>query len=186
MSLKKWVSHAGSVVTGSLVLFCSVGPGNATGNELSRILGAYECSLAGLIARIHAYPNPDDYQNRFIVVDSAANPSGYVQCAFDHRDREALCEAASGFYAAPGETPQFAPDSRAALARLGFSLDGQHGNFGKRLRFSPEVDPDSLARFMLTALHDGFGANEYSVLQVQAPDAMPHGILPKAACPQIS
>lgn len=155
-------------------------------DDLSAFLSTYQCAVADMILRIHAHPHPKDYQDRFIILSQMTNRSDYVQCAFDHEDRQALCEAASGFYAARGEAPHLEPGARQVLARLGFSTDGSHGNFQQQLHFQSGADPDAIARLMLTALYGGYGARKGDAIEVVAPYVTRHGVLPKNNCVPVS
>ena len=85
------------------------------------------------------------------------------------------------------EIPHFSSAQLAALARLGFSTDGSHGNFQQRMHFPPEgPDPDALAGLMLRALYEGYGAHKDMPIEVQAPFALRHGFLPAKRCALIS
>jgi hypothetical protein len=117
--------------------------GSTSDDELREFLELYQDPIAGLIAQIHAYPDPDDYQDRFIILSLVEHGSSYVQFAFDTADREGLCEAASGAFAAPDERPHFESAQLQRLSQLGFSMDDAKENLRKRFRFSSE--PDSFA-----------------------------------------
>ena len=62
---------------------------------LSDFVNTYQCSLAGLIAKIVANPHKSDTQDRFIILSLPGPIAAYVQCAFDTDDREGICEASS-------------------------------------------------------------------------------------------
>ncbi len=160
----------------------------AADDGLSDFVGTYQCSLADLIARIEAHHNkPDDEQDRFIVLSLPGPIASYVQCAFGHRDREGLCEASSGWWNNPREKPQFGSAEIAALARLGFSTNGSHGNFQQQMHFPPGgPEPYALAGLMLSALYEGYGARKEMPIEVVAPFALRHGFLPRQRCALIS
>ena len=170
---------------------CRDDGGHAPGNRahaaepdgLSGFVATYQCSLAGLIAKIAANRNMDDTQDRFIILSLPRPIAAYVQCAFDHRDREGVCEASSGYFNIVREQPHFTPDQRAALARLGFSTDGSHGNFRQPMHFPPDgPDPEALAGLMLRALYEGYGARTGMAIEVEAPFALRHGYLWQQRC----
>jgi hypothetical protein len=97
-----------------------------------------------------------------------------VQCIFHDNNTKLYCEAASGFYYdGPGEPRTFHhPTSAiAALGRLGFSTDDSGGNFNVDLDVSDPPNFNTLADFMLEALHDGYGARADMKLQFNAPFA---------------
>lgn len=150
-------------------------------------VATYQCSLAGLIAKIHATHNKADEQDRFVVLALPGSTARYVQCAFDWRDREGLCEASSGWWNNAPEKPHFSSIQLEALTRLGFSTDGSHGNFQKPLKFPPGAfEPYALADLMLRALYEGYGARKEMAIEVEAPFALRHGFLPQQRCVPIS
>ncbi len=153
--------------------------------DLRAFLATYHCALVDVIERIHADPNFDD-QDRFIILNPTIWGSSYVQCALEQADRRAFCEAASGFFASPGDAPNLSPSGLRALARLGFSTDGSQGNFQQYLHFPSGLDTAELARFLLTALQAGFGVRADMTIEVSAPLVMPDGILPRNRCPPTS
>ena len=154
---------------------------------LSDFVNTYQCSLAGLIAKIVANPHKSDTQDRFIILSLPGPIAAYVQCAFDTDDREGICEASSGFWNNSWEKPHFRPAQLAALARLGFSTDGSHENFQQHMHFPPTgPDPDALAGLMLRALYEGYDAHKDMQIEVQAPFALRHGYLPRQRCALIS
>ncbi|HTW36010.1 MAG TPA: hypothetical protein VMD53_15435 [Rhizomicrobium sp.] len=158
----------------------------AADDDLDDFVATYQCSLAGLIAKIHAHRQPND-QDRFIVLALPGPTAAYVQCAFGDKDRAGLCEASSGWWNNSWERPHFAPAQLAALARLGFSTDGSHGNFKQQMHFPKDgLEPYALATLMLSALHEGYGARKEMRIEVVAPFALRHGFLPQQRCVPIS
>lgn len=154
---------------------------------LSDFVETYQCSLAGLIAKIEAKRNDPDEQDRFIVLALPGPKASYVQCAFDRHDREGLCEASSGWWNNSWEKPHFDSGQLAALTRLGFSTDGSHGNFQEQMHFPPGgPEPYALASLMLSALYEGYGARKDMPIEVVAPFALRHGFLPRQRCVPIS
>lgn len=166
--------------------FCANGSATAADKGLEDFVATYQCSLAGLIAKIHEHRTKPGEKGRFIVLALPGPTASYVQCAFDRIDREGLCEAASGWWDA-GSKPHFTSANLQALAGLGFSTDGSHGNFQQQMRFLPGgPEPYELARLMLSALYEGYGANKDMRIEVVAPFALRHGFLPRQRCALIS
>ena len=154
----------------------------AADDGLDDFVATYQCSLAGLIEKIHVHKLPED-QDRFITLSLPGPTAAYVQCAFEKKDREGLCEASSGWWNNSWERPHFSPIQLSALARLGFSTNGGHGNFQKFMHFSADgPDPYLLATLLLSALHEGYGAQKEMRIEVVAPFALRHGYLPKQRC----
>ena len=162
------------------------GSASAADGDLDDFVGTYQCSLAGLIAKIHAHKQPND-QNRFIVLALPGPTAAYVQCAFGNKDREGLCEASSGWWNNSWEKPHFMPAQLAGLAKLGFSTNGSHGNFQRQMNFPADgPEPYALATLMLSALYEGYGARKEMQIEVVAPFALRHGYLPRQRCVPIS
>jgi hypothetical protein len=170
---------------GALAIILS-GPATAQVDGLTDFVETYQCSLAGLIAKIEAHHDkPGD--DRFIVLALPGSTARYVQCAFDHHDREGLCEASSGWWNNSWERPHFSTGQLATLAQLGFSTNGAHGNFQQQMHFPPGgPDPYALADMMLSALFEGYGARKDMAIEVVAPFALLHGFLPRQRCVPIS
>ncbi len=181
----KWRS---ALAVGAFIIAAlSIGSVAAADDGVSDFVNTYQCSLAGLIAKIEANPNKSDTQDRFIILSLPRPIAAYVQCAFDTGDREGICEASSGYWNNPWEKPHFSAVQLAALARLGFSTDGSHGNFQQHMHFPPTgPDPDALAGLMLRALYEGYGAHKDIPIEVKAPFALRHGFLPQKRCALIS
>lgn len=153
---------------------------------LSDFVETYQCSLEGLIAKILARDKREE-RDRFIILSLPSHEASYVQCAFGDRDRQALCEASSGFWNNSWEKPHFIPVQLQALQKLGFSTDGTHGNFQRHMNFvSYAPEPYALAELMLSALHEGYGARKDMPIEVVAPFALRHGFLPRGRCVPIS
>jgi T3SS (YopN, CesT) and YbjN peptide-binding chaperone 3 len=158
----------------------------AADDGLDDFVATYQCSLAGLIAKIHAHGQPED-QDRFIILSLPRPIAAYVQCLFGNKDREGLCEASSGWWNNSWEKPHFTPAQLAALSQLGFSTDGSHGNFKQRMHFPADgPEPYALATLLLRALHEGYGARKEMPIKVVAPFALRHGFLPRQRCVPIS
>jgi hypothetical protein len=169
------------------IIVSDVGSAAAKDDGLSDFVETYQCSLAGLIEKIEAYHDKTDEQDRFIILSLPGPIASYVQCAFDHHDREGLCEASSGFWNNPWEKPHFDSAQLAALARLGFSTDGSHANFRQQMHFPPGgPEPYALANLMLSALYEGYGARKEMPVDVVAPFALRHGFLRRQSCVPIS
>jgi len=161
-------------------------PAVAADDGLDEFVATYQCSLAGLIAKIHAHNLPED-QDRFIVLSLPGPFAAYVQCAFGNKDREGLCEASSGWWNNSWEKPQFSAAQLSALAQLGFSTIVKKGNFKQQMHFPADgPDPYALASLMLSALYEGYGARKEMRIEVVAPFALRHGFLPQQRCVPIS
>ena len=81
----------------------------AVDDGLDDFVATYQCSLAGLITKIHAHRSKPGEKGRFVVLALPVQTGSYVQCAFDRRDHEGLCEASSGWWGYPRYKPHFAP-----------------------------------------------------------------------------
>jgi len=172
-------------VIAAMAFFADVSAAMAD-DGLDDFVATYQCSLAGLIAKIHAHSQPED-QDRFVVLALPGPTAAYVQCAFEHKDRDGLCEASSGWWNNSWEKPHFTPAQLSALAQLGFSTNGSHGNFQRYMHFpSDGPDPYTLAGLMLSALYEGYGARKDMRIEVVAPFALRHGFLPHQRCVPIS
>jgi hypothetical protein len=169
----------------AMSIFASVSTAVAD-DGLDDFVATYQCSLAGLITKIHVHKFPED-QDRFIILSLPGPTAAYVQCAFENKDREGLCEVSSGWWNNPWERPHFSPAQLAALAHLGFSTDGSHGNFKQPMHFPADgPEPYALATLLLSALYEGYGARKEMQIQVEAPFALRHGYLPRQRCVPIS
>jgi hypothetical protein len=145
-----------------------------TGATLRGLLVEYRCAVVDRLERIYENPSPNDYRDRFLAVTLAGHPHGYVQCMFIEQRSKILCEASSGYYYDKDGEPRtfFLPRAAiAALGRLGFSTDDSQGNFAYEAGIGNPPDLNRLADFMLSALHDGYGARAVSTLQFSAPFA---------------
>lgn len=143
-------------------------------NSLRALFVAYRCEVVGRLERIHEHGNPSAHRNRFLAITLDGHPHSYVQCIFfDHRSK-ILCEASSGFYFSKPRAKRgfrLFPAEVDALARLGFSTGKSRGNFDIEFDVGMPPDFNAIADFMLTALHDGYGARADSVLRFNAPFA---------------
>jgi hypothetical protein len=184
MEKSRW---CGAVAVAVAIIVFDVDSAAAKVDGLSDFVETYQCSLAGLIAKIEAYHSKPGEKGRFIVLALPGPTGSYVQCAFDHGYREGLCEASSGWWDKPGKKPHFGSAELAALAQLGFSTDGSHGNFQQQMQFSPGgPEPYALASLMLRALYEGYGARKEMPIEVVAPFALRYGFLPQERCVPIS
>jgi len=138
--------------------------------ELQEFLATYRCAVAERLAIIHA--NRDREMDRFLIIALKFVPENYVQCLFLDGDRRMLCEASSGFYAQlPGENQHYrvSAEGLAALARLGFSTDGNEGNFQRIVAFSGDPDLESVATLILSTLYEVYGVRLGSQLEWKSP-----------------
>src|SRR5271154_890457 len=109
-------------------------PAVAADDGLDDFVATYQCSLAGLISKIHAHHSKPGEKGRFVVLALPGPASSYVQCAFDRRDREGLCEASSGWWD-PRYKPPFSAAQLSALTQLGFSTTARTATFNSRCNF---------------------------------------------------
>jgi hypothetical protein len=145
-----------------------------TRSSLDAFLSAYRCPVVDRLEQVYAGGDQRSDFNRYIAVTVPEHPHGYVQCIFGQHRTKLLCEASSGYYfTKPGEPRTFRlqPEALAALARLGFSSDDTAGNFQREFDVAGVPDFKAIADFMLTALHDGYGARAETRLRFNAPFA---------------
>jgi hypothetical protein len=159
----------------ALALFLPVCALAQDADTYHELLLQYRCPVVDRLQQIYAATDSSHPQNWFLIVYFAARPNNYVQCVFDPKTYM-FCEAASGFYddvATQPRTRWLSKDAVTALGRLGFSTDDTADNF--RIGFDVADPPDfnSIAEFILKALHDGFGARANDALAFKAPLA-PH------------
>jgi hypothetical protein len=140
------------------------------------LLVEYRCPVIDRLEQVYAAGDPASSRHRFLAIEVPHAMQAYVQCIFHDNNTKLCCEAASGFYLdGPGEARTFhhPPAVIAALGRLGFSTDDSAGNFNVDLDVPNPPNFNTLADFMLKALHDGYGARADMKLQFNAPFA-PH------------
>jgi hypothetical protein len=135
------------------------------------LLNRYRGVMADRLKRIYEAVDPSDTQDAFLIIEFSDRPEDYVQCVFD-TPTKMLCEASSGFFLSAPDEPRLkrlpAP-AVAALGRLGLSTDDSAGNFCIAFDVEKPPDFDSIAEFMLKALHDGYGARATTILRFDAP-----------------
>jgi hypothetical protein len=142
--------------------------------SLRSLLVVYRCPVVDRLERVYDSGDRSGHKDRYLAVTVPEHPHGYVQCMFYDNATRLLCEASSGFYFdKPGEPRTFRLDAEAiaALGRLGFSTDDSQGNFRARWRVGRSPDFNAIADFILTALHDAYGARAESNLSFNAPFA---------------
>jgi hypothetical protein len=181
--MMKWF---GALAMAVAMVLSGAGSTMAADDGVSAFVATYQCSLSGLIAKILARDKREE-RDRFIILSLPGPKANYVQCAFDDRDREGLCEASSGYFNNSWEKPHFTAIQLGALQKLGFSTADSHENFQKYLHFSSDgPEPGGLAELMLRALYEGYGARKEMAIDVEAPFALRHGFLPRQHCALIS
>jgi hypothetical protein len=159
---------------------CVASAAPETSDDLSSFVATYHCAVVELLARIHSHklPAPDP----FLILENAAN-HGYVQCLYYDMDRQMLCEAESGWWDKPSERPRFTAEQKQGLAKLGFSTDGSHGNFQKRLHFdAASPDYGDVADLMLSALYIAYDTHLSTGVRAHGPYATRRGLLSKSRC----
>jgi hypothetical protein len=138
------------------------------------LLVQYRCPVVDRLEQVYAAGDPASSRHRFLAITVPHAMQAYVQCIFHDNNTKLYCEAASGFYYdGPGEPRTFHHPAAAiaALGRLGFSTDDSAGNFNVDLDVADPPNFNTLADFMLKALHDGYGARADMELQFNAPFA---------------
>lgn len=144
-----------------------IASGTAMAGSLEDLIAEYRCPLIEKLEKTHMAYHAAAGRDRFLSVSVPEHPHGYVQCLFHDGNRQLHCEAASGYFAAqPFRLP---PERIAALGRLGFATGQSQGNYGIDFDMPRDPDFDRLARLLLTALHDGYGARAASRLRINAP-----------------
>ena len=126
------------------------------------------CSLASVIAAIHAVPPPREgkVRDRFVVL-ATDDAQAYVQCLFQDHDTWMICEASSGWYATEHLT--LSADQRTRLAVLGFDTLETKGNFQQAVK---TADDDALRRtaaLMLKTSKDVYVSPHDKAFEVYAP-----------------
>jgi hypothetical protein len=181
----KYTWYVPLALVAASVVFANVSVA-AADDGLDDFVATYQCSLAGLIEKIHAHHSKPSEKGRFVVLALPVQTGSYVQCAFDRRDHEGLCEASSGWWD-PRYKPHFTSAQLAALTQLGFSTKVSRGNFPQQMHFPADgPDPYALANLLLSALYEGYGARKEMRIEVVAPFALRHGFLPQQRCAPIS
>lgn len=133
-------------------------------------IGEHRCAIAERLEAIHRRGSITVSRDRFIVLTLHAHPQRYVQCIFQNRDMQMLCEAASGAYGPPGgDRLRLNASALAALAALHFVQDGPRENFARIVELGDPPDVGIAADLMLATLHDAYGARPGAVLDIAAP-----------------
>ena len=155
---------------------------------LKAFLDAYRCAMTDRLAYLHQLsPKETD---RFIVVELADTPTSYAQCLFLKDNRTVFCEAASGYYIEPVDTPRtkyLSAESKAVLKDLGFSMDDSKSNFRRTSRLPRNNSYDGFADLLLTIMYRVYGARMDTKLAVETPLlGEKDSPLLKAACEPLS
>lgn len=138
------------------------------------LLVEYRCPVVDRLEQVYSAGDPASSRHRFLAIEVPQTLQAYVQCKFHDNNTKLYCEASSGYYYdGPGVPRTFhqAASVIAALGRLGFSTDDSAGNFNVDLDVADPPDFNTLADFMLKALHDGYGARVDTKLRFNAPFA---------------
>ena len=141
---------------------------------MSALLARYRCKVTDRLRHAHDYGDPAVDEDRYLILSLPAHPGSYVQCVFEDRNTRFSCEAASGYFLEPEDTPRtmrLKPEAIAALGRLGFSTVEHEDDFHQTLAVPDGPDYAALATLMLTALHVGYDADARSRIEFDAPDA---------------
>ncbi|GJE61939.1 TY-Chap domain-containing protein [Methylobacterium trifolii] len=149
-------------------------PPSWAGDARDRFVATHHCEILSRLWRIYDRGPHDTSKDRFLAVTLAGRPQSYVQCIFTDDDARMLCEAASGAYRGrddPDRGVALPAESIAALRRLGFEQPDRKGNFEMTVDLGSPPRLDDVARLMLVALHDAYGGDAASVLELTAPMA---------------
>jgi hypothetical protein len=92
--------------------------------------------------------------DRYLILGWTPLDRDYVQCEFEPDNSAILCEASSEFYYKDGW--RVSAEGKAALARLGFSMDDSKGNYAQSLDLEGRPNLEKTAQLMLTALYVGY------------------------------
>lgn len=163
--------------TRALLVAAAVIPGCAAAQEAGTyhdLLVEYRCPVVDRLEQVYSAGDPASSRHRFLAIEVPHAMQAYVQCMFHDNNTQLYCEAASGYYYdGPGEQRTFHHPASviAALGRLGFSTDDSAGNFHVDRDVADPPNFNTLADFMLKALHDGYGARADTKLRFNAPFA---------------
>ncbi|MCC0055806.1 MAG: hypothetical protein H6883_06690 [Rhodobiaceae bacterium] len=144
-----------------------IAAGTASAGTLEDLISEYRCPLIEKLEKTHMAYRAVAGRDRFLSVSVPEHPHGYVQCLFHDGNRQLHCEAASGYFSA--QQYRLPADRVAALGRLGFATGVSDANYGIDFDMPLNPDFDRLARLLLTALHDGYGARAATRLRINAP-----------------
>ena len=135
----------------------------------------YRCLVEQTLQAIKDTPmKTAEDQNRFLILYRPEHGASYVQCILHEADKQAYCEAASGYWDHPKGAPRnhfIVGKALNALVALGFSPDDSKGNFVREFAVAGPQDFPNLAEFMLAALYEGYAGRAQMRIGVEAPDA---------------
>lgn len=136
------------------------------------------CPIQQILNAIHDKPwaNSDE-QNRFLILYPRGRLGAYAQCVFFESGRSVHCEVASPFFAMRNPRPDIA--RKAAVARLGYSLDDSKDNYIREFKLDAK-DAPPLAEFMLRSLYESFLDDPETQVMFEAP--MVKSMPPHDAC----
>ena len=118
---------------------------------LDAFVARHHCEVLAGLTILYETAHPRD---RYLILSWPPADPGYVQCLFEDDNSAVLCEAASGFYLKSGW--RVSANGKAALAGLGFSMDGSKGNFAQTLKLDAPPNLEKITRLMLNALYQGY------------------------------
>lgn len=157
---------------GLAVLFLFIASAMAQARDTRAALIAWwQCPVAAAFKAVYALSREDAESGRFLTISVRNNPRAYVRCRFADDNSKFQCEASQAYYEEGNAHPLyvFMPRERiAAMERLGFDA-GAVADLTYSRTIGTRPDFDALTSFVLTALHDGFGAREETALDVDAP-----------------
>jgi hypothetical protein len=125
------------------------------------------CPIQQILNAVHDRPWAHaDEQNRFLILQPRGRLGAYAQCVFFESGRSVHCEVASPFFAMRNPRPDIA--RKAAVARLGYSLDDSKDNYIREFRLDAK-DAPPLAEFMLRSLYESFLDDPQTQVMFNAP-----------------
>ena len=156
---------------GFVVLVCAIAEALGAGgmSEFGEFRDKYHCEVVRRLGVIKASAGTSD---RFLILAMTLHPNRFTQCLFDDDGMTMLCEASSGFYSQkPGEPRnlRLPPGALAELGRLGFSTDGESGNFKREINSKSVEDLSAVADLLLAGLYYGYGARLKTQIDITAP-----------------
>ncbi len=166
------------------LFICS--PVVAADDGLEDFVTTYECSLANVIAKIHAHPGKPGDNVRFVALTLPSPEVGFVRCIFEPGDYRVVCEGTSDPWG-KRQPLRFNSAQTWALEQLGYQVFDTAGVFRKELSFPGEnFEPNALADLMLRSLYDGYGARTGMTVEIATTFALRNAVLPQQRCVPIS
>ncbi|RTL48907.1 MAG: hypothetical protein EKK40_16155 [Bradyrhizobiaceae bacterium] len=134
----------------------------------AEIIEEHRCHLAGNLRAV--YRSSQD-RARYVTLSRPGQLNSYVQCGFIEARSKLHCEASSSYYSQSEIPPRLiypSAEEKNALEKLGFKSGNGLENFSYKRDLTSAPDFDGIARLMLLAMHDGFGARAETYLELRA------------------